>query len=332
MDHLILLMGRIADFASRDRLWKSRMVKEITPDSPDELDLRRAEDEWQKIQNALDLFEHCLGPEWQPLPPDFLQPRISPFGPCLQYRLYSIACIWATYYTGRIVASRVQPSMPPTAVLGAYIPGPETNNWASIVGRICCGLEIPLRGQSIKPSLSAALKDISFGLFIAGMQYRDEDQRRYTVATLQAISEATGFKLSASFAATCVANWNMMADAEKDPAFNPDIKLEPVIKREPMVKTEPEVETQQWIKTESKEYVLKDGMLSAANAATEHYKFNKPEYTKAFQVDEGHYPDTQTSEATKPSFKAKFHLPTSFDAEASYAEDDVKRLRICEEE
>jgi len=222
--------------------------------------------------------------------------------------------------------------MPPTAVLGAYIPGPETNNWASIVGRICCGLEIPLRGQSIKPSLSAALKDISFGLFIAGMQYRDEDQRRYTVATLQAISEATGFKLSASFAATCVANWNMMADAEKDPAFNPDIKLEPVIKREPMVKTEPEVETQQWIKTESKEYVLKDGMLSAANAATEHYKFDKPEYTKAFQVDEGHYPDTQTSEATKPSFKAKFHLPTSFDAEASYAEDDVKRLRICEEE
>lgn len=58
MDHLILLMGRIADFASKDRLRKSRAIKEVTPDSPKELD------EWQKIQNALDLFEHCLGPAW----------------------------------------------------------------------------------------------------------------------------------------------------------------------------------------------------------------------------------------------------------------------------
>lgn len=300
-------------------------MKVTTPDSPEELDLRNAEDEWQKIQIALDFFEHCLGPEWQPLPHDFVPPRASPFGPCLQYRLYSIACIWATYYAARIVASRVQPSTPPTAILGTYNPGTETNIWASLVGRVCCGLEIPLRGQSIQPSLSAALKDISFGLFIAGVQYRDEDQRRYTVDTLRAISEATGFELSASFAATCEANWDMMADAEKDPAFNPDIKLEHVTKREAMV------ETQQWIKTESKEYVFKDDMLSV-NAATEHYKLDKAEHTKAFQADEGHHPGIQTSGATKPSFEAKFHSPTSLDAEAAHAEDDVERLRICEEE
>lgn len=225
----------------------------------------------------------------------------------------------------------MHPLMPPTVIAAANIVNPETIFLANNVGRICCGLGIPLRGQSIQPSLSAALKDISFDLIIASTQYRDELQRKYTVATLQAISEATGFEMSASFAAICEANWNMMADAERSPAFDPDKKSETVTIREPMVKTEPEVETQPRIKTESTEYVLKDGMLPAEHAAIGRYRLYNQKYTKAFHVDKGAYPDNYTSEAIKLPFKAESHSPTSLVAEASHAEDDLKRLKISRE-
>lgn len=221
--------------------------------------------------------------------------------------------------------------MPPTTVLGAYIAGPDTYLWASNVGRICCGLEIPLRGQSIQPSLSAALNDVSFGLFITSMQYKDGLQRGYAVATLQAISEATGFTLSASFAAICEANWNMMADAERVSVFDPYMKSELVAKMESMGETESEVQTQPWIKTKSTEYVPKDGILPVVNAATDRYELYNPEYTKAIQGDKGPYSDNQTSEATKPPFEAEPYAPTSLIAEASHAEDDLERPKISQE-
>ncbi len=178
-----------------------------------------AEAEWNDIKHAFDVFEQNLGADFQPLSPEYMQPLSTPFGPALYYRTYSIACIWALYYTGRIIAARVHPSMPPAAMVAAGIAAFQTKEWAKLVGRVCAGLQPTSLTTELNPSLGAALIESSLGLFFAGIQYQDAGQRGWTITKLRDIARLTGWQSSAAIASGCETAWTKAAEAGKGPPY-----------------------------------------------------------------------------------------------------------------
>ncbi|MCJ1478213.1 hypothetical protein MMC13_006889 [Lambiella insularis] len=298
MDHLVLLMGRIADFASKDQARKRKvmeangghwrpppgmfpsppagsqpqngsppqvpgsnargmpppslqppmygMIPNIpVPETPerftqvpreqiyvpqtqeDDYELEEATieagNEWREIQTALDLFERSLGTEWRALPDYLAPPFQTAFGPALQYRTWSISCIWAMYYTGRIIAARSHPSMPPATMMAAGVAAAQTAQWANEVCRICCGLQIPPPEQPLNPALGAALMESTLSMFFAGVQLVDPLQRRAAVTRLRTIAEMTGQQSSALIAAGCELCWTKMGEAGRGPPYKPTI-------------------------------------------------------------------------------------------------------------
>jgi hypothetical protein len=296
MDHLVLVMGRIAEFASKDLIRKRKLMKlnggqwkpppgmfakppagppsnfqKQSPSSPpgipsqaqqppmfgmipasptpatperftqaprdqiyvppvideDSLELdaatAEAEAEWSDIQVVLDLFEQSLGSEYASLPDYLAPPYETAFGTAIQYRTWSIACIWVMYYTGRIIAARVHPSMPPAALMAAGVAAAQTAFWANKIGRICCGLQIPPSNQPLNPAVGATLMESTLGLFFGGVQYTDPAQRNATITRLLAISEMTGLQSSAHIAAGCELCWVKMAEAGRGPPYKPII-------------------------------------------------------------------------------------------------------------
>ena len=296
MDHVVLLMGRIADFASKDQARKRKvmeanggqwrptpgmfpspptpsqqpgeqpprsspprqapppslqppmygMIPHIPPPQTperftqaprdqiyiphykeDDFELEEATIdagvEWREIQSALDLFERSLGTEWRPLPDYLAPPFETPFGTALQYRTWSISCIWAMYYTGRIIAARVHPSMPPAAMMAAGIAAAQTAHWANDIGRICCGLQFPPAEQPLNPALGAALMESTLSIFFAGVQYKASDQRSTIISRLTTIAEMTGQQSSALIAAGIEHCWKMAGDAGRGPPYTPTV-------------------------------------------------------------------------------------------------------------
>ena len=208
--------------APRDKLYFGPTVNENI-----ELEnaLREAETEWQEIQNALEIFEDSLDYHFQPLTPDVTPPIMTPFGDALEYRTYSISCIWVMYYTGRIIATRMHPSMPPAAMMAAGVAAPKTADWARTIGRICAGLQPPPSNQPLNPSLGAALMESTLGLFFAGVQYRDAHQRRYIITALRNIADLTGWQSSALIAAGCETFWMKMAEAGRGPPYQKTMEV-----------------------------------------------------------------------------------------------------------
>lgn len=180
-----------------------------------------AESEWRSIQDALDLFERSLGPGYDSLPGYLAPPLDTPFGIALQYRTWSIACIWVFYYTGRIIATRMHPSMPPAALMAAGVAAPQTAQFANTIGRICCGLQIPPSDQPLNPAVGAALMESTLGMFFAGVQYTDPVQRRAILDRLLTIAETTGLQSSALIAAGCELCWVKMGEAGRGPPYTP---------------------------------------------------------------------------------------------------------------
>ncbi|KAI9761075.1 MAG: hypothetical protein M4579_001227 [Chaenotheca gracillima] len=289
-DHLILVMGRIADFAVRDQkrkrkvveanggVWRpppgmempppqrtpptappgvptgappqgmnsaqmpqmlgmipprgpSRMPQEFngndgsSPSSSasEEIELdtatNEAENEWTRINAALQMFEECLGPNYRPLPPEAMQPLSTPFGPAIFYKTYSISCVWAMYYAGLIILQRVHPSMPAPAMVAAGIAAPKTGRWANEIGRIAAAL-VPIHStREIPPSLGAALIEITIPLFFAGVQYRDPAQRGWLISKLRDITRLTGWESSSAVAAGCETSWEKQAAMGRGPAY-----------------------------------------------------------------------------------------------------------------
>lgn len=180
---------------------------------------RKAEHEWNDIYHALDVFEESLGPDYQPLSPDHMQPLSTPFGPALYYRAYSISCVWALYYTARIMAMRANPSMPPAAMVAAGAAAPRTAAWANTIGRICAGIQPLTNTTPLNPTHGAALMDSSMGLFHAGVQYRDAAQRGWTITKLRDIARLTGWQTSALIASGCERSWMRAAEMRMGPPY-----------------------------------------------------------------------------------------------------------------
>ncbi|KAK4100844.1 hypothetical protein N658DRAFT_84975 [Parathielavia hyrcaniae] len=225
-DYLLLLLGRLADFASRDlaRKRKARRAqgspgqgagpgpggpgprlgrgqsppafpglmpssgrvtvpRGFTPpsesppssDSADDMDMdaatAQAMREWDEIRQAFDVFRARLGPDFEPMGPDFAPPEMTPFGPALMYRTYNIAGVWMNYLMGLIVLHRAHPSMPPIAVMAAGMAAPQTGRWANEIARIAAGLhEDTTHVTAIGTLVGAAFIESSFTLFVAAVQ------------------------------------------------------------------------------------------------------------------------------------------------------------------
>ena len=178
-----------------------------------------AEAEWNDLRSTLDIFKESLGPDYQPLSPEHMQPLSTPFGPALYYRTYSISCIWTLFYMGRIIAARVHPSMPPAMMAAAGIAAPRTAEWATLIGRICAGLQPVSTSNPLNPSLGAALIESTIGLFFAAVQYRDGAQRGWTITKLRDIARLTGWQSSAAIAAGCETSWVRTYEAGRGPQY-----------------------------------------------------------------------------------------------------------------
>ncbi|KAL2170302.1 hypothetical protein VTG60DRAFT_4981 [Thermothelomyces hinnuleus] len=127
--------------------------------------------EWEEIRQAFEVFRSRLGPDFEPMGPDFAPPEMTPFGPALVYRTYSIAGIWMNYYMGLIVLHRAHPSMPPVAVAAAGMAAQRTGRWANEIARICAGVhEDTTHVATISTLVGAAFIECCFPLFVAGVQ------------------------------------------------------------------------------------------------------------------------------------------------------------------
>ena len=202
--------------APRDKLYfASSPTEEIGLETA----LLEAEKEWQDIRNALEVFQNMLGDEFQPLPADFAPPMATPFGDTIEFRTWSISCIWIMYYTGCIVLARTHPSMPPAAMVAAGVAAPQTAHWARTLGRICGGLQPARSAQALNPSLGAALMESTLGMFFAAVQYQDPHQRKYIIDALRNITELTGWTSSSMIGAGLEVSWTKMAEAGRGPPY-----------------------------------------------------------------------------------------------------------------
>ncbi|KAI9704726.1 MAG: hypothetical protein M1836_006506 [Candelina mexicana] len=193
------------------------------PNMHHDLDLEtatmEAEEEWKEIKAALLIFEECLGPDFKPLSPEYMQPLTTPFGSALYYRTYSVACIWVLYYTGLILIERAHPAMPPAMFQAAGVAARQTADYAKKIGRVCAGLGPTSPNAPLNPSLAAALMESTMGLFFAGVQLQDPAQRGWTVSRLLDTTRRTGWGSSEAVAAGCETAWQKMAELGKGPPY-----------------------------------------------------------------------------------------------------------------
>jgi hypothetical protein len=178
-----------------------------------------AEREWEDIKQALQLFEDSLGPDYESLSSEYQQPLTTPFGPTRYYRTYSIACIWAFYYTALILHHRTHPSMPPAAMMAAGVAAQQTSGYANEIGRICAGLIPSNHSGQVSPALGGAIAECVMALFFAGVQYQDPVQRVYTVSKLREVTRMTGWQTAAAVAAGCESAWVRQGELGRGPPY-----------------------------------------------------------------------------------------------------------------
>jgi len=272
MDHLLLLMARLADFGGKDLPRKKRASLEaakrakqaqsqipprpggqqappfygMMPDpgpvrvprgfdqaehdrvysapAPSEAKsleeaYEEAEAEWQAIKNAFEVFSQSLGPSFTPLSPEHMQPLTTPFGPAIYYRSYPIACVMTLYHCGLIILNRIQPSMPPAAIVAAGVAARQTAPYANTIGRICAGIQPVSNTAPLNPHHGAALMDVCMALFHAGVQYQDPAQRGWTITKLRDVARLTGWQTSTLIASGCETAWARAGQMGKGPPY-----------------------------------------------------------------------------------------------------------------
>ena len=195
-------------------------------DTQQDLDALAAESlsEWEDMLAACNEFENALGPGFQPLPPGAAPVITTPFGPAIQYRTHTVACIWACYYLGRILLRRVHPSMPPAAMMAAGVSAAQTAQDAQLIGRIVAGVygpQYPSPPVDPSPSVAGILVELLIPVFYAAVQYTDGAQRNWTIALLRDITRLTGGKSSASVAGGCETAWIKAHEAGRGPPYKP---------------------------------------------------------------------------------------------------------------
>ncbi|KAK2612581.1 hypothetical protein QQS21_001352 [Conoideocrella luteorostrata] len=269
-DHLILLLGRLASFTSKDLSRKRKAFRAkggsfrggsspsqfpgIVPtlgkfhapmgftapttysdesDSPgdsatpesDEL----AEQEWESIRQAFEIFENHLDSRFKPLNSEYADRKDTPFGTALQYRTYSVAGIWMNYYMGLIHLYRSRPNMPPAAMQAAGMAAPSTAGYAIQIGRIAAGLTDDCsQKKDISTTLAAALIESCFCTFVAAVQLQDNNQRCWVIQRVYDIARLTGWQTARKIAIGCESAWIKVAQLGHGPEYRRPQHLEEV--------------------------------------------------------------------------------------------------------
>lgn len=248
-DHLMLLMGRIASFAAKDR---ERKIKTSTrPSVPFygmaptfgaakipkayESDTlfgasRAATDvhngsivnpleEWESIRRACDIFRQSLGPEFQPLSEEECVSPTTPFGRARIFKNSEIATLWMTFYEAMLVLLRSHPEMPPAAQVAALVAAAQTETYANEIGRVAAGIgPFKADGQS-DASFPCSFAEGICPLFFAGVQFQEAGKRRWIVERLLEISRYHGSKSAAVCASGCETAWEKAAAMKKGPPY-----------------------------------------------------------------------------------------------------------------
>jgi len=130
--------------------------------------------EWNDIHQAFELFQNSLGPDFEPLGPEYEPPMDTPFGTALTYRTYSIAGVWMNFYMGWVVLHRSHPAMPPVAMIAAGMAAEKTAPYSKQIGRIAAGLVADdcTTVTAVSTLVGAAFIESSFPIFVAGIQVR----------------------------------------------------------------------------------------------------------------------------------------------------------------
>ncbi|KAK0391065.1 hypothetical protein NLU13_0567 [Sarocladium strictum] len=180
-DHVILLLGRLANFAAKDLVRKRKAAsaspqpKGGSPQFPGivptggkvtaprgfsttasgkspqsqsneesnlDISIKDALREWETIRAAFAGLKEQMDRTFTPLPDGYADRRESPFGPPIQYRSYAMAGIWMNFYMGMIQLHRCHPNMPPAAMPAAHMAEQNTREYAVLIGRMAAGLSI----------------------------------------------------------------------------------------------------------------------------------------------------------------------------------------------
>lgn len=182
--------------------------------------------EWETISAAQTTISHILTntEAFAPLPPDICPPvpggtgNMTPFGPALIHRSYDISIIWTLLHLAKIILLRSHPAMPPAAQMAAGVCAPATQPYATLIGRITAGMQIPM-GEDLSPSLGAVLTESTLSLFFAGVQYQDPRQREWIITRLLDIDRRTGWASAGIIARGCETAWQKAADMGRGPPY-----------------------------------------------------------------------------------------------------------------
>ncbi|KAF2656874.1 hypothetical protein K491DRAFT_714930 [Lophiostoma macrostomum CBS 122681] len=145
--------------------------------------------------------------------------NMTPFGPVLMHSTYDISTLWMLLHLSQIILLRSHPAMPPAAMVAASICAPATQPYATLIGRIAAGLQLPTAGRALTPILGAALIESTMSLFFAGVQYRDAEQRAWLVERLLEIDHRTGWASASVIARSCETSWERAAQMGKGPPY-----------------------------------------------------------------------------------------------------------------
>jgi hypothetical protein len=180
--------------------------------------------DWNNIFHAHTIVARFLANSeaFAPMTPDLLPPvpggNMTPFGPALIHRSYSVSILWTLLHLSNILLLRSHPAMPPAAMVAAAVCAPATQPYAMLIGRITAGMQVP--AASLTPSIGAALIESTMSLFFAGVQYKEPSQRDWLITRLLEIDRRTGWASAGVIARSCETSWERAADAGRGPPYD----------------------------------------------------------------------------------------------------------------
>jgi len=179
----------------------------------------QALEEWNEILAACKTFADRLGPTFQPCTDHHSQSFMTPFGQAVLYREYDIGLVWLLYYMTLIIATRCHPSMPPAATVAVGLAARETALYANMIGRIAAGITITAASSPLDASIGGAYADCTMPLFFAGVQYREPEQRAWTINRLLDIEQKSGWASAGLCANGCETTWCRAAEMGRGPPY-----------------------------------------------------------------------------------------------------------------
>ncbi|KAK7927949.1 hypothetical protein PG985_004947 [Apiospora marii] len=226
IDHLMLLLGRLAAFTSRDLPRKRKMFS-----------LRGTFGGSGAPPGTFPGMMPASGRV--PMPMGFSPPREqpSPASDTLEDadldELTSAAYgEWASIkHAFEVIRERfgaeAHPEMPPVAMMAAGMSAHQTMGYATEIGRIVAGLDEDTENKpAVSTLVGAAFIETSFPLFVAAVQLQDQDQRHWIVRRMHEVARLTGWQSARQIATGSESAWTKTAQLGQGPPYSPPDNLD----------------------------------------------------------------------------------------------------------